>query len=93
MKSGEAAAILIILGFLSGAGGLFVGGIFNYLSYFGVSWLIAGVVYGLAGRKVTDAGFLAALSFGGAGALIWLFIAWKRDQNEGAPATSLKGAF
>jgi len=89
VKSGNAASVLIGLGFLFGASGLFVGGFWMGLLYFGVSWLVAGVVYGFAGRSVTRGGLLVALAFGGAGALIWLFMNLDSDQNEGVTTPNL----
>ena len=70
MEAGKAGSILIILGLLGGAAGLFLGGLFwsNFL-YLGISWFIAGLAYGFAGREVTEGGFLVAFLLGILGAI------------------------
>ena len=75
METGKAGSILIILGVLSGAAGLISGDLFwsNFL-YLGISWFVAGLVYLLAGREVSDGGFLAALLLGIIGTILWLVI-------------------
>ena len=83
MEAGKAGSILIILGILSGAAGLILGGLFwsNFL-YLGISWFIAGFVYLLAEREISDGGFLAALLLGVIGAALWLVIDISRGANK-----------
>ena len=83
MEAVKAGSILIVLGLLSGTAGLIVGGLFwsNFI-YLGISWFIAGFVYLLAEREVSDGGFLAALLLGIAGALLWLVIDMSRGSNR-----------
>lgn len=65
----NAAFGLALIGIAACALDLLVGGLFG-LFYVGVSWILAGGVYYLADRDVTEGGFLAALVLGILGAVI-----------------------
>jgi len=82
LKSEKTTLVLVTIGFFFGVVGLVADGIWRNLLYFGVNWLIAGVVYCLAGREVTKGGVIAAFLFGGVGALFWLFLSLAHAQNE-----------
>jgi hypothetical protein len=75
MDSGKAGSWLILLGLISGCIGFLSGNLFLFnLFYVGISWVIAGLLYLLAGREVTGGGFLAAFILGTLGAIAWLII-------------------
>ncbi len=82
MESDTASFLLIILGTISALIGFFIGDWFwGSLLYVGISWIAAGVIYGLAGREVSEGGLLAAFVFGFIGAIGWVVVDMSRSQN------------
>ena len=80
MDENDGPNILVILGLLSSLVGFLVGGWFwiNVI-YVGFGLIIAGVVYKLADRNLTEGAFFAALFFGIIGAIIWIVIDMSRE--------------
>ena len=78
----DTPTVLVVLGVLSIVFGVFFGGWFwGGLIGVGVSWIIAGGIYSLAERDLTEGAFLAGLVFGVFGAIIWIVIDMSRSQG------------
>jgi hypothetical protein len=72
---------LIVLGVVAAVVGFATTGpLWSDLRYLGASWILAGVVYFYARRKISDGGFMAALFLGVIGAVAWVVLDM-RSQN------------
>lgn len=72
MEHIQAGLILVVIGILS----FFIG-----FGLFGISWIIAGIIYIVVDREVSEGGFLVALIFGVLGAIVWLLVDMNQQQR------------
>ena len=74
---------LFLLGLLSIVVGFLIGGWFwSNIVYIGLGLIIAGIIYKLADRELTEGAFFAALLFGVIGAVIWIVIDTSRSRSR-----------
>ncbi len=85
MSKGK-CSFLVVIGVLSIILALYTGCFLStYVYVAGVNWIGAGISYFSTHRKVTNGGFLAALTFGVLGAILWLIA------DMGSPKTKIQG--